>query len=262
MNGYLEYLGIKVEFYYEKEEANKPILLFIHGFGDSMKTFLFPYKNIDRKFRIAAINFPNENNSDISWKLEDYAQIVKAFYNEHFANESVVYIASHSLGSYCALMLNQKENVKKTFLFSPFNPFLLENRDVSVFRTWLEPQNLEQLRQSYLHFFYDKNNPLIVKTISLLKDRDWSKRTKVLGKMINDQILNENFLKENVFDLFKKAKDIFIISGNEDEYTKKEGIIKISSQLSIPLTLFENKGHAIFFEAKNECLNFINEHIK
>ena len=87
-----------------KDEGNGPVLLFLHGWQDSIRSFdaLVPY--LENDFRIIRLDLPGFGKTEFpktSWDLDDYVSFVKKFTEK--LDISPYAVAGHSFGGRIAI---------------------------------------------------------------------------------------------------------------------------------------------------------------
>src|ERR1043166_6772182 len=71
--------GIATEY---RDEGSGPIILMLHGWGDSLHSFDMLAQRLDPDCRILRLDLPGFGQSETprgAWTLADYAEFVKAF---------------------------------------------------------------------------------------------------------------------------------------------------------------------------------------
>lgn len=95
--------GVKVAF---DMEGNGPVMLFLHGWGASAKTFLPVYQTFAQWFRVIAIDLPGFGESDTPpevWGVEEYADLVYQFLQRLDINRT--HVMGHSFGGKVTICL-------------------------------------------------------------------------------------------------------------------------------------------------------------
>ncbi|AKJ20987.1 alpha/beta fold hydrolase [Mycoplasmopsis synoviae] len=262
---------LNINYQYEEKSQQNPsenLVLFLHGFGDSLKTSYSFSKEKNKNFRLAAFDFISCGASDYkqNLKLETYGKLTEFFINNILKNENNIYIVSHSLGAFSALYVNKNSKVKYTFLASPFSPWNKENLEHKKFLiNHLLPENNEDKKISYFDLFYNPSNLAIVNSTKIfdkLNSDFYTKRKTAFEKMVNDQIVNFDFLSNDLYALYKDAKNYCAISGEDDKYVKIESLEELASELNFKLYKLSKTGHAIFFDSFQKVLEIILSQIK
>ncbi|MEE3928249.1 alpha/beta fold hydrolase [Mycoplasmopsis ciconiae] len=258
----------EINYIYEDQFDNRPLVLFLHGFDDSLRTFtrLFNAK----EYRSAAIDFPGcsksiSHKSDI--KIEDFQHVALSFVDTVLKDEKQIYLVSHSLGSASALYcLKNSLKVKHAILLSPFNFLLVDSfLNYENLKKWLLPNNLEEAKESYINLFYkipqaSQNN--LEKIASNILNRQPLRR-KYFAKMVNEEILNEFYLHSYIREFFNQNR-YTIITGLNDNYVTLDSLENIQQNyFDIPIVCIPNAGHALVYEAedivKNSIIKIIND---
>lgn len=89
---------------YQKVGKGKT-LVFLHGWGDSGKTFSKLIENLQDKYTILALDLPGFGGTQVpknAWGLEDYAQFIRAWLAKINAGETYAYVG-HSYGGAAAI---------------------------------------------------------------------------------------------------------------------------------------------------------------
>ncbi|MBZ4203590.1 alpha/beta hydrolase [Mycoplasma tauri] len=250
--------------YFEEENTdNKPIVLFVHGFGDKSRTIL-PIKAIKkRNYVICALDMPGCGFSTSNHRpltLEYYASVLREFILKVFHNKKIN-LLSHSLGSFACLKNLNMENVNNYIMLTPFNynTGQLENGDLNI--NLLLPKNESQAKKSFLSLFY-KPNKSILKSIDkvieshMLKSKD---NIEKFSYMIENQILNKKYLEDVVKPLYLNAvKPFHLVFTKEDKFvTEWEMKILLKDMPNIPYSIIKECGHAVFAQKPEEINEII-----
>ena len=89
---------------YQQSGKGSKTVLFLHGWGDSAKTFAGLIKNFDSRYNCIALDLPGFGGSQMpstAWGLDDYAHFTSAFLKK--INASPVAIVAHSNGAALAI---------------------------------------------------------------------------------------------------------------------------------------------------------------
>ena len=82
-----------------QDEGSGPVMLFLHGWQDSSRTFDALAGHLSQKWRVIRIDLPGFGRTEmppLAWNLSDYAAFVATFINK--LNLRVAVIAGHSFG--------------------------------------------------------------------------------------------------------------------------------------------------------------------
>ncbi|MFL0973779.1 alpha/beta hydrolase, partial [Mycoplasmopsis synoviae] len=80
--------------------------------------------------------------------------------------------------------------------------------------------------------------------------------------MFNDKIIKFEFLSNNLYALYKDAKNYFTLSDKDDKQVKTESLEELASELNFKLYKLSKTGHAIFFDSFQKVLEIILRQIK
>ncbi|AWX70219.1 alpha/beta fold hydrolase [Mycoplasmopsis anatis] len=256
--------NFEINYYSEEFQENKPIVLFLHGFADSYRTFVKLFNSND--YISVAIDLPGCGQSvyENELKIEDYQNVVEQFIIKHFYNKDI-YIVSHSLGSASALYAAKKlKNIKFCLLIAPFNYLIASEKEhVKIMSNRLLPDSFDDIYESYTSLFYNLNE--LIKTAAEKRAISFktisTQRMNNFEYMVKNQILNieyNNLIKE-LFSL----KNYSIITGDQDKFVPIHLINRIKEENNwIELTTINNCGHATIYEGFSEVKNKILEMIK
>lgn len=254
-----------INYVYEKENENHPLVLFLHGFSDSLTSFISLINRQDRAYNYAAFDFPGcgKSSSENNLKLETYSYVTDEFINKVLKNEKEIIVVSHSLGSFSALSVLNNNKVKKAILISPFNYNLnKENPEKKEqLEKWLIPQNYEDAEEAYLSFF-STVTPSIINSSKLYAKNallNFHNQKNKFEWMLKNEILNYDFLEKKVKPLFLNNKNYSIIVGCQDKLTSVKELNEVADEVDIEYVTIWSAGHAIFVEASEFIGNYINQ---
>ncbi|EFF41180.1 alpha/beta fold hydrolase [Mycoplasmopsis alligatoris] len=241
------------------------IVLFLHGFGDSWKTFLSIGKINKEKINWASFDFPGcgLSSSKNNLTLEEYSKTTEEFILKILNNYKKIVVVSHSLGAWSAL--KNQNYFSNIILLSPFNYRLIDkNQHLVELDEWLLPNTYNQAQEAYLSLF---NNPseIIKKSSILYAKRQMNSIEKfknVFSYMVKEEVLNKEWLLNNLKPLYNSKKNIKIISGTNDKFTLIDDLKLLRENNNIELIEISNAGHAILFEKSTSIYNEILKEYK
>ncbi|QJR44383.1 alpha/beta fold hydrolase [Mycoplasma miroungirhinis] len=246
------------------EESKKPILLFIHGFGDSWGT-IKPIINIkNRPFFVAAIDMPGCGKS--SWHvrpltLEHYFEVVGSFVDSVLKNRDV-YVIGHSLGALSALYLLRTHRAKFATLVGPSH-YLINKAKIKFGKKYLIPITRENAIESYLKL---TNTPEAFKkeaeVYANMIVNNSNLRFKKFHYIVDQQMLNLEYVFENYYDWYKATNNYQLCVGEFDQYTTVEEIQLVAKQMHKKIKIIKNAGHATFYDNAQEIYEFVLEMFK
>lgn len=238
--------------YYEEYKGGKKELIFLHGWGNSSKTFKNQVEFLKDKYHIYLIDLPGfgKSNEQLNpYNLDDYVNLITCFVKEKEINNPI--LIGHSFGGRVIIKYLQKYNVEKIILIASAG---IKNKKSMKKRIKIIIYKLKkkwyQITKNYVNYNY------LIKTSG---STDYQNSTKILKETMV-KILNE--------DLTKSLKNInaktLLIWGKKDQETKIEHAYLFKKLIkNSTLTIFENAGHFVHQEEKdnvNEIIkNFIEE---
>lgn len=95
-----------------EDEGSGPVLLFLHGWGASLKSYDALAGQLAKKYRIIRLDFPGFGQSTVppaSWTVDDYAQLTLALL-EKLKISQIHGILAHSFGGRVAIKLVAKHH--------------------------------------------------------------------------------------------------------------------------------------------------------
>ncbi|VEU74615.1 putative esterase/lipase [Mycoplasmopsis citelli] len=258
--------NFEINYLYEnKENSDKPLVLFFHGFGGTFTIFL-PLLRLQRDFRFAALDFPGcgESSSANDLTLEQYFDVVKKFLDNVLKEEKEIYLVSHSLGSASALSLNKEPQIKATLLLSPFNEFVKYNQYANELPHWVLPDDEEGCIVACENLFYQKTEKVtaVAKYLCQGSPEGYVIKKKKFQHMVDNQLKNEVYLESVISNLYKNATNVSVLTGDTDRYTPIEQMEKLNQKYNIDVEVIPKTGHAIMTERPQEVINKLNQIIK
>lgn len=93
---------------------NKPVILFLHGWGGNKFSFIKTINLLKNKFSILTLTMPTINQMNLGWNLFDYSTLVERMC-ELFCIKSC-YVVCHSFGLRVATILKEKIKIEKIII--------------------------------------------------------------------------------------------------------------------------------------------------
>ncbi|QPC29738.1 alpha/beta fold hydrolase [Mesomycoplasma hyorhinis] len=249
---------------YIEENNDKPKILFLHGFASSSEAAQQVYNLTNRSYGIIALDFPGCGHSsakkDIN--IEYYQFIAKRFVEELNLKDFIV--IGHSLGGASALHLLNEKLAKKAILAAPINYDMLHSTNQKVKLKWLLPENLQQAYESVDSLvFVDRLN--YKQNLDKTAQRFFnfmSIRKPVFLDMVVNQILNPDYLKNSIKNLYLANNDYEFIIGEKDLFVTYNSILSVALENHKKINSIPDCGHALFFEKPEEVNQIIEDIIK
>ena len=90
---------------------NKPVIIFLHGWGGNKFSFIKTINLLKNKFSILTLTMPTIRPMNLSWDLFDYRNLIIELCNLY--NIESCYVVCHSFGLRVATLLKEKINIEK-----------------------------------------------------------------------------------------------------------------------------------------------------
>lgn len=227
----------ELNLYYEKFGTAKKSILILPGWGETRKTFNPIIEELKENFSIYILDYPgfgNSNPQKETWKMEDYANLIKAFLKENNIYNPI--IIAHSFGGRITALLVGKYQVKvdKIILM-----------DVAGIK-----------RRKKLNLFLKEKLYKILKKLTFLlpKIKQEEARQKLLFHFGSTDYKNiplslqktfQNIIKEDLKKYYKKiTNETLIIWGEKDSDTPlKDGYYLNRKMKNSALIIYKNAGH-------------------
>ena len=245
------------------EDGDRPLVFFIHGLN-SNKNFLHGLLNKERDYRVASFDMPCNGSSTCNEKpsVERYQQITMEIV-KYIGEEMIV--LGHSLGGSAAAYVGTNPIVKKVIMLAPFNPFILEYSPKSL-KEWLSPPSTSIAEDSLGNLVSKTSHKEYFESIAKQAIRfvKFASRNKeIMNHLIKGQILNKQYLIENLLPLYKLVGNkSFYINGTEDKFVPYKSTRETSELTQSKLYMIENCGHAPIYEKPEEINEIINGLLK
>ncbi len=235
-----------------QDQGSGPVLLFLHGWQDSLRTFDALAVDLSKKYRVVRLDLPGFGGSETpkdTWELENYAQLVEEFIQK--TKLQVYAVVGHSLGGRIILKAQSSKRLSssKTVLIASAG--------------FVKSKNL---RNSVLKIIA-KIGGLITYIPPLIFWRDKLRRRlyNVAGSdYLNTGVLKETFLKIIAEDLTTNAQKItnptLLIWGSEDEQTPLADGQKFAKLISnSKLEVIDGVGHFVHQQQAQKVIKLIRE---
>lgn len=274
----IELLGETI--YYERidcfqKEKRPATVLLVHGFNSDSNTFTRfidfaevvaentpdndelreEYRNFHR-FNLYALDLPgcgkSGKNSQIT--LDLYNKIVVEFINTVLKDHEVILI-SHSMGSVpCLYAKKECKNVTRLFMVAPLNYALVDDKQKLInLKKWLIPANVEDARNSLKALVYDPED-YYLRNLDYNAEKlasKYNENKETFSYLLNEQILNKDYLLKHVKPLFANPNGCVIIYGENDEFVTPKEIKKIEEDYGYKIVQLNECGHAAFYQKLN-----------
>lgn len=243
--------------YFQETKTNVPNILFIHGFGAS-KAFINKLRKIPHQYNIISLSLPNsqsENNGDDA-SISQFGEYVKQFLQT--LKLTKVTIFGHSLGGAVISFLHDVKIIDKFILCTPLHPYAGFQKAVSH---WLLPKNFEESLAGVKALVYDLK---VWKGQEQLMANAYLKKIKQTfpfwEKMVNEEILDQSYLKTTIYQNYEKLKAKAIIIGCvQDNYINYQLLKKTADEMQIPFKTINNCGHVPVFEKSHQINEIITK---
>ena len=96
------------------QNHNKPIIIFLHGWGGNKFSFAKSINLLKSKFSILTLTMPTINPMNLSWDLFDYSKLIEEICLIH--NIKNCFLVCHSFGLRVATLLKEKIKIEKIFI--------------------------------------------------------------------------------------------------------------------------------------------------
>ncbi|MBN0919592.1 alpha/beta fold hydrolase [[Mycoplasma] gypis] len=258
-------LNEEINYFIENEnDTTKPFVLFIHGFGDSLNIMRPIERQENRNFNIVSLDMPGCGRS--TWNqqitLEHYQEIALEFVNK-VLKDKTFYVVGHSLGAISTLYVLKNTHAKKGLLVAPAH--YVSTMPKFIFgKKYLIPENEQNALESYMLLSY-KNIETMKRSAStyakLVLDPN-TKRKEKFGFMVNEQMLNPNYIIPKYWDLYSSVNNYEIASGDQDHYTNIHEVLLVGYQNNKKVHVLKDTGHSAFFDSGDEINEIIINMIK
>lgn len=236
------------------DEGSGKVILFLHGWGASQKSFDSLSKPLSKKFRVIGFDFPGFGSSpkpDDNWTVDDYAKITRDFL-EKIKIKSVYAVIAHSFGGRVVI-----KGVNKKYL-SPQKVILIGAAGIKP------PTTIK--KTGYKILAKIGNAVLSLPVLSNFKS-DFRKR--FYNKIGSEDYLQAdqmkkiflNTINEDLTSIISSIKQpTLLIWGENDQETPITDAKKMNQFIkNSQLEIIPDAGHFVFLDATEKTLEYIKE---
>ncbi len=250
-------INSKKTFYWEKNSANKKVIILLHGFPGNHLGFIDVANHLgDHRFIIP--DLPACGQSDLlggKHNLENYSKWLEEFLKSLSIDKAI--IIGHSFGARLGLVFSSyhPEKVERLVLITPVVKVEgLIARVVSIEYKIAEilPEYLKKLW--LVHGFHRRvGNVIVFKSACKARRQELIARESEEFKHLNPKINIELFDEFYKFSLVPVGKKVttksLIIAGQEDEVAPLDTIKELAEQLvGVKFVVMKNSGHVLVVE--------------
>lgn len=237
--------------YYEEYKGGKKEIIFLHGWGNSSKTFINQVNFLKNQYHLYLIDLPGFGKSNEQLKiysLDDYVNLIKDFIKEKEINNPI--LIGHSFGGRVIIKYLKTNYVDKIILIASAGikqkktiKQKLKIINYKIKKKWY------QLTKNYVEYNY------LIKTNG---STDYQNASTIL-KSTMVKIINE--------DLTKQLKTItsktLLIWGQNDTETKINDAYLFKKLIkNSTLTIFKNAGHFVHIDEYQNVNELIKKFIE
>lgn len=237
--------------YYEEYNGGKKEIIFLHGWGNSSKTFINQVNFLKNQYHLYLIDLPGFGKSNEQLKiysLDDYVNLIKDFIKEKEINNPI--LIGHSFGGRVIIKYLKTNYVDKIILIASAGikqkktiKQKLKIINYKIKKKWY------QLTKNYVEYNY------LIKTNG---STDYQNASTIL-KSTMVKIINE--------DLTKQLKTItsktLLIWGQNDTETKINDAYLFKKLIkNSTLTIFKNAGHFVHIDEYQNVNELIKKFIE
>jgi len=239
-------------------------LLFLHGWGDSFKTFdalisaiSFLDKTSDqKKYRLIRLDLPGFGVSEqakTDWNLNNYVNFIDSFIKK--LNLDVSAMIGHSLGGRIVIkgVAGGIFNPQKIILIASAGIAKRKTLRNRIFKIIAKMGNLITLIPPFLFW----RNALRKKMYSIIGSRDYINAGTMRRTFV--QIINED-LSENAKKI--KLPTLLIWGENDTETPATDGVRLSEMIVNSKIQIFENSNHFVHQEKPKEIAGLIQDFLK
>lgn len=230
-------------------------VLFLHGWGANLKSFNFVRDNLEKHFRVFALDFPGFGESQeppVPWGVEEYSDCVKQFVKETGIRNPI--IIAHSHGGRTAIRYASENPVHKLILVDSAGvkpkrslKYYIKVYSYKAVKHLLSLPGLRSRKESVLAKWRSKAGSDDYKNAS-----DMMRKTLV--RLVNDD-LTPHMPKIN-------APTLLIWGENDTATPLAHGKIMEKLIPNAGLAVMKNAGHWAFVEKPREFLIILNHFLE
>lgn len=240
-----------INIYYEEYNGGKKEIIFLHGWGNSSSTFKHQVDYLKDKYHIYLIDLPGfgKSNEQLTpYNLNDYVKLIKEFIQKKEIIDPI--LIGHSFGGRVIIKYLQKNYLNKIILIASAGiktkKTLKQKTNILIYKI---KKKWYQITKNYVEY-----NHLIKVSGSI----DYQNSTKILKETMV-KIINEDLTSS----LNKITSNTLLIWGAKDTETKIEQAYKFKKLIKNSiLTVFENAGHFVHIEEKENVNELIEKFIE
>lgn len=274
----LQDANISLAYIDEYSDKNAPVILAIHGLGNSFVVWMNNFKELKKYYRCIALDLPGNGLSekkDLPYGIPYFSSIINEFLYE--LGIHTCHLMGHSMGGQIAMYtaLHYPEKVNSMILVAPagFEEFTsIEKQIMSGSNQILDymMSGYDKLSQALQLSFYShsaETNRVKDTLLNLLKLQDSVQYKKMLdccvSSMLHDSVLA---------DLNKITQPTLLLFGTQDAMIPNKIFHPISTESfarkaveKIPqatLKLIKNAGHFVQFEQSDEVNSLIKDYLR
>lgn len=127
-----EILANGAQVHYKTTGEGEDVLL-LHGWGCNINTFNYLQTNLEKKYRVTAIDFPGFGQSaepSSVWGVDDYTKCIEQFIEAHKLKNPV--LIGHSFGGRVAILLSSRNSYVKKIILTDSAGVKPQNTKISV----------------------------------------------------------------------------------------------------------------------------------
>ncbi len=236
--------------YYEEYENPGKEIIFLHGWGNSTKTFSAQVEALKDKYHLYLIDLPGfgkSNEQIVPYNLDDYVNVLDTFIRTKKILDPV--LIGHSFGGRVIIKYLSTHQVSKVVLIASAG--LKTKKSIKTkakILLYKIKKKWYQLTKNYVEYNY------LIKNSG---SSDFQNASHILRQTMV-KVINEDLTKY----LKKINAKTLLIWGNKDTETKIEEAYRFKSLIKdASLTIFNNAGHFVHLEEKENVNKIIEKFI-
>lgn len=242
-----------------REEGQGPVVVFLHGFMESLEMWNDFFEQMSSGFRIVAVDLPGHGRSEVYSDIHQMwfmADCVNAVLEQLQIDECMM--VGHSMGGYVSMAFSKKypSKVKALVLFhssaAADNEDARENRRRAI--AIVLKNHSGYINQFIPELFAPENREKFAAEIGILQNRARSTSAKSIVAAQKGMMERESMLDL----LISVTYPVLFILGSQDSRIPLQ---KVLAQAILPVhsetLILGNVGHMGFIEAKDETVNAI-----